>query len=215
ISWNLGGSLATSFPVGDQQLNLIADYFFTDFQNQLVYDLDASADELRIYNLRGRSFAHSFQVEANYLLGENISLKGAYKYYDVNATIDGQLREVPFISTHRAFFNVEYATKYDKWKVDYTLHWYGSQRLPTTASNPEAFRRANRSPSYFHMNTQLSRGFRWGNIYLGAENLLGFTQDHPIIDAENPFGNEFDASIVWGPIVGRMVYAGLRFKIKN
>ncbi len=213
VAWNMGGSLVTALVIGEKKLSLIADYFFTNFENQLIYDVDASADQLRVYNLIGKSMAHSFQLEANYAPSENISLKGAYKYYDVKATIDGQLRPVPFNARDRVFLNISYETKYEKWKADYTLHWYGSKRLPSTEDKPETLQRASVSPSYFHMNAQISRGFRWGNIYLGSENLLGFTQNNPIIDAENPFGNEFDASIVWGPITGQMVYAGFRYKV--
>ena len=50
-------------------------------------------------------------------------------------------------------------------------------------------------------------------VYAGVENILNFRQDNPIIDADNPFGNEFDASMVWGSIFGRNIYAGLRWKI--
>ncbi len=36
----------------------------------------------------------------------------------------------------------------------------------------------------------------------------------PIVASDAPFNKYFDASMVWGPIYGRMLYAGLRFKIK-
>ena len=113
------------------------------------------------------------------------------------------------------FLNLSYATKYDRWAADLTVHWYGQKRLPDTSDKPDGFQRRLESPDFFHVNAQVSRGYRWGNIYLGSENLLNFTQDNPIIDAENPFGDQFDASIVWAPIVGRMIYAGIRYKIKN
>ena len=52
-------------------------------------------------------------------------------------------------------------------------------------------------------------------VYLGGENLGDFKQLNPIIDAENPFGSNFDTSIVYAPVFGRMLYAGLRFKLLN
>ena len=47
----------------------------------------------------------------------------------------------------------------------------------------------------------------------GAENITNFMQHHPIIDVQNPFGDNFDASMVWGPMHGRTFYAGLRWAL--
>lgn len=38
-------------------------------------------------------------------------------------------------------------------------------------------------------------------------------QEHPIIAADAPWSQEFDASQIWGPIHGRKFYIGLRFAI--
>ncbi len=215
VSWNMGGSVVTSVNISEKALNLIVDYFYTTFENQLIYDMDRKSDQLRVYNLSGISYAHSLQFEANYQFSNRISAKGAYKFYDVRATINKRLRQVPFNSRNRFFLNIAYSTKYDKWKADYTLQWFGKKRLPNTSDNAPEFQRGSFSPDFLLMNAQISRGYRWGSIYLGSENLLGFKQGNPIIDPENPFGDEskFDASIVWGPIMGRMIYAGFRYKI--
>ncbi|GAB4243369.1 MAG: TonB-dependent receptor plug domain-containing protein [Ekhidna sp.] len=215
ISWNMGGSFVTAIEVGDKDFNIIADYFYTTFENQLIYDMDANSSQLRVYNLRGDSYAHSFQLEGNYQFSDRFSAKAAYKFYDVRATINGELRQVPFNARNRFFVNGSYSTKYDKWEADATLQWIGAKRLPNTSDKPAEFQRPSTSPDFFLLNAQVSRGFRWGNIYLGSENLLGFTQDNPIIDSENPFSENFDASIVWAPIAGRMIYAGFRYKIKR
>lgn len=215
VSWNLGGSIVTSINIGDKKLGLVGDYFYTTFENQLIYDMDQNSDELRVYNLDGQSFANSFQLEGNYAFNDFFSAKAAYKLYDVKATINGELRQIPFISRNRFFLNGSYATKYDKWEIDGTLQWYGSKRLPDTTDKPVEFQQRSASPDFFLLNAQVSRGFRWGNIYLGSENLLNFTQGNPIIDAQNPFSEDFDASIVWAPIAERMIYAGFRYKIKR
>lgn len=215
VSWNMGGSFVTSIPIGEKRIGLVADYFYTNFENQLIYDLDQNSDQLRVYNLRGKSFANSFQLEASYQFNDFWSVKSAYKFYDVKSTIDGQLRPVPFNSRDRFFLNTSYATKYDRWEVDATLQWFGGKRLPDTSDKPLEFQREANTPDFFLLNAQISRGFRWGNIYLGSENLLNFTQSNPIIDAQNPFSDDFDASLVWAPVAGRLVYAGFRYKIKR
>ncbi|MEO1253742.1 MAG: TonB-dependent receptor, partial [Bacteroidota bacterium] len=96
VSWNMGGSLVTAINIQDKKLNLIADYFYTTFENQLIYDMDANSSQLRVYNLRGDSYAHSFQLEGNYQFSDRFSAKAAYKFYDVRATINDELRQVPF-----------------------------------------------------------------------------------------------------------------------
>ena len=51
------------------------------------------------------------------------------------------------------------------------------------------------------------------DIYLGGENLLGYTQENPIISASNPSSDKFDASLIYAPVNGRMIYLGFRYKL--
>jgi len=215
VSWNMGGSLIYNIKSTARQTTLVADYYYTTFENQLVFDRDQSADQLLIYNLDGNSYAHSFQLELDKEISDNVNIKTAYKYYDVKTTIGETLREVPGVSKNRFFLNASYATRFEKWKADATLQWFSQKRLPDTEDNPERFRRPVNSDSYALVNMQISRGFRKGSIYVGVENLFDFRQSDPIIDPENPFGENFDSSLVWGPVAGRVIYAGFRYKIKS
>ena len=45
------------------------------------------------------------------------------------------------------------------------------------------------------------------------ENLLNVRQKNPIIAADNPFGRNFDASLVYAPVFGRFFYSGIRFNL--
>ncbi len=215
ISWNSGLSLAGSWMVREKPLAVVADYFYTRFESQLVYDQDISSDLLVIDNLEGDSYAKSFQLEASYSFSDRLSAKAAYKNYQNRMTTNGILQQVPYQAQDRFFFNMGYATRFDKWKADLTVNWNGPQRLPDTSDSPSEFRLETESPDFFLVNAQISRGFRWGSIYLGGENILNFRQENPIVDPQNPFGENFDASMTWGPIAGRMIYTGFRFKIKN
>jgi hypothetical protein len=61
-------------------------------------------------------------------------------------------------------------------------------------------------------NAQITKVIKEGiEIYVGGENLSDFRQNNPILSAENPGNMHFDASMVWGPIFGRNVYAGFRY----
>ena len=215
VSWNSGLSLAGSWLIKEKPLSVVVDYFYTSFESQLVYDQDISSDLLVINNLEGESFAKSFQLEASYSFSDRLSAKAAYKNYQNRMTTNGILQQVPYQARDRFFFNIGYATRFDKWKADLTVNWNGPQRLPDTSDSPSEFRLETESPDFFLLNAQISRGFRWGSIYLGGENILNFRQENPIVDPSNPFGENFDASMTWGPIAGRMIYAGFRMKINN
>jgi hypothetical protein len=49
---------------------------------------------------------------------------------------------------------------------------------------------------------------------VGGENLSNYFQNMPILAADQPFGNYFDTSMLWGPLTGRMFYTGVRYFIK-
>ena len=65
------------------------------------------------------------------------------------------------------------------------------------------------------INAQITKKFgeHW-EVYVGGENLTNYKQDYPIISAENPTSEDFDASMVWGPLSGIRGYLGVRFQIK-
>ena len=65
------------------------------------------------------------------------------------------------------------------------------------------------------LNLQITKVFSEKlEMYVGAENLTNVQQKNPILASNEPFGLNFDSTIVYSPIFGRSVYAGLRFKIK-
>ncbi|NDD36739.1 MAG: hypothetical protein EBZ26_10630 [Flavobacteriia bacterium] len=65
------------------------------------------------------------------------------------------------------------------------------------------------------LNAQFSKeGRAYGQIYVGFQNLLNVRQLNPIVGGDLPFDGNFDASIVWGPIMGRQVYAGWRYDLR-
>ena len=67
------------------------------------------------------------------------------------------------------------------------------------------------------MNAQISKTFGNKNpmdLYVGSENISNFFQADAILSADNPFNYYFDASMIWGPTSGRMIYFGWRLKIK-
>lgn len=211
VSWNAGASFLQKFTLAGMEGHFNIDYFYTWFENQLIIDMDHSARELLFYNLDGQSFSHSLQADFLIEPVERFEVKLAYKRYEVRTTYRTQgLHDRPFVPRDRALINLAYNTKYDIWKFDFTTNWYGISRVPSTVENPVEHQRPDQSPTYFMLSAQITRTFKFGEIYLGGENLLNFKQARPIIDPENPFGEVFDASMIWGPIAGRIIYVGFR-----
>lgn len=215
VAWNMGVSFTTDVKIGRRYATLELDVFRTQFENQVVVDLDNSSQQVSIYNLQGQSFANSAQVQLTYSPIRRLDVKAAYRYYDVQTDYQSGRLQRFLLSPHRAFINAEYKTK-SKWAFDVTASWFGPKRLPTTANNPEELQLGNESPSFFVINSQITKtlGKKW-DVYIGAENLLDFRQERLIVDPTQPFGSNFDASIVWGPVQGRMIYVGARFRLKK
>ena len=69
------------------------------------------------------------------------------------------------------------------------------------------------SEVYPLVSGQFTHVFKKWDFYLGGENIFNYRQSNPIIDAQNPFSQTFDATRVWAPIFGANVYLGVRFAI--
>lgn len=219
IAWNYGVSFTQKFKLFSKSADVTVDFYRTDFQNQVVVDVMQSPQELLFYDLQGKSFANSLQVDFNVELIKHLNVRTAYKYFDISTDYLSGSYQRPLQAKHRFFANLEYEThikdKGQQWKFDYTFNWLGKQQLPNTATNPEQDRLPNFSPSFGVMNAQITRTFSSTfEMYVGGENIGNYRQNKAVLGSDNPFGPNFDTSIVYAPVFGQMYYAGLRFKIK-
>ena len=212
-AWNYGLSTAFYIPMFGKTLKLNAEYYYTSFENQAVVDYDANKELIAIYNLRGKSYSHTFQIDASYPLLRGLEITAAYRLNDVKCTYDygKSLMEKPLTSKYKALFTASYKTPLGLWQFDATVQLNGGGR------NPEPYLLADGSQSWsprFHsfeqVSAQVTRWFRHWSIYVGGENLTGFKQKTPIYGASNPWGRDFEPTLVWGPVEGRMFYAGVR-----
>jgi hypothetical protein len=97
---------------------------------------------------------------------------------------------------------------------DLTTQFNFKTRLPntTTAEHPEGLR-PEYSKFYVTMHAQITKRFKYVDIYLGCENILNQIQNNPIISPENPFSPDFDATVIYGSLMNRVFYLGLRITI--
>ena len=210
-AWNYGFTTSTHINVFKRELSIQGEYFYTHFINQAVSDLDTDPHAVLITNVHQGAYAQSIQIEASYEIARGWTLTAAHRITDSKATIQGKLREKPLTNRYKSLLTTSYQTKLKKWQVDFTAQFNGGGRLPDPDSNNPKWE-SSFTP-YTILNAQLTKYFRNGSLYIGSENLGNFTQKNPIIDVTNPTSNCFDASIIWGPVHGRKIYAGLRWSL--
>ena len=223
VASNFGLNASARFKLNHRESSLSIDAYWTEFEERLVVDYDFATDAVLVYNLVGTSRSRTAQVEWDWSMHRRFDVRMAYRYVDaVTDRIQPEARRDPFVSKHRGFAQLSYGSRVrengSQWRADATFQWIGTQRLPSTASNTEPFRRPDESPDFAQLNLQVSRDFSSrASWYVGVENLTNVRQDRPIIGAggvaDADFQRYFDASLVYGPIFGRMVYSGFRWKV--
>ncbi len=206
-AWNVGASIGMNIPISGKNLELNAEYYYTDFKHQMIMNLDGAKGEhtLSIENLDGKSYSHTIQVDATYPLLSGMSATAAFRLNDVKCTYDGVLRKKPLTSRYKGLLTLSYKTPLELWQFDVTGQLNGGGELYDQS----------RYPAYFQLQAQITRDFRNFSLYLGGENLTNYKIDNPIINSHHPWNAAFDATQVCGPITGAMAYIGVRFKLEK
>ena len=185
-AWNYGASVSTYIPIFGKTLNVNAEYYYTDL----------------------------FQVEASYPFFKGFTLTGAYRLTDAKTTYKGERMEKPLTSKYKGLLTASYQTPLGIWQFDATLQQNGGGRMPTPYELGDGqLSWERRYGSFEQLSLQVTRYFRRWFIYVGGENLTNFKQKNPIIDAANPWGNNFDSTMTWGPVHGAKGYIGIRFNL--
>ena len=217
-AWNTGLNLSFYIPLFGKELSLSGEWYYTDFLKQIVVDMDSDPHAVRFYNLDGRSYSNSFQVEASYPFFRGFTLTAAYRYTDAKTDyrneegVAHRLKK-PLVSDYKGLLTASYQTPLKKWQFDFTTQFNGSGRLPEQGGIADEYRVASRFDDFQIMNAQVTKYFRLWSIYAGCENIGDFTQKNPIVNSHHPWSDTFDSSKVWGPLHGRKFYIGLRFAL--
>jgi len=204
---NSGVSATVYIPIGGKEMTWATDYYYTKFFQQVIADIDSDPHQVNFYNLDGESYSHAMQTQLSYEIFRGLDVTAAFRLNDVKMTIGNELRDKALTNRYKGLVTASYQTPLKKWQVDFTTQFNGGGRMPDGGSWDESYN------PYTLMNAQITKYFRKWSVYVGSENLTNFTMDDPIIDAANPWGSDFDASMVWGPIHGISVYGGVRFAI--
>ncbi|MGO1242560.1 MAG: TonB-dependent receptor domain-containing protein [Sphingobacterium sp.] len=215
VSWNTGITADQEFQLLGRQAGISVELFHNRFSNQVLVDLeDPSA--VSFYNLTGKSYSNSLQTDFRFMPVAHLEARFAYRLLDVKTDYQKGRLQKALTAKHRGFMNLAY-NLHTGWSFDYTLNAVGKKRLPSTQGNPERYQLSDYSDSYLTMNAQVSKSLGASKnftVYVGGENLTNFYQKDPILAFDDPFGDYFDTNLLWGPISGRLFYAGIRYTIK-
>ena len=214
-SWNHGVNLILKGKLNHRDATLSIDAFRTQFVQQVVTDLE-TAGVVYFYNLQGKSISNSVQCEGQWSPWRRVDVRLAYRWLDVRSQYTSGMLFKPLLNKHRAFTNIAYETKGNKkgmkFRFDVTAQWISRKRIPVTALHHEGASVRTSSDPYWQLMAQATWVVRENlEFYLGGENLTNFMVHDAILFAETPSDSNFDGSLIWGPVFGRMGYAGLRW----
>lgn len=214
-SWNFGGSLSVDFMLKQRKNNFTLDFYRTQFVNQLVVDREISFDAIYFLNSKGKSYSNTLQAEINFSLSKTFELRFTYKLMDVKAEYNQQLEQQIMTQKHRWLTNISYTSRNKKWEANATGVLNGKMRMNmlSLTYGPQVIDK--QTPMYVMINAQVTYIHKKWDFYVGGENLSNYRIKSVIIDAENPFGAYFDATMVWGPLTGLTIYGGVRYKLKH
>ncbi len=223
-SWTFGGN-ATWYIGGSGSTYLSLDYFRTQFAEQMVLDYDFGNARYSSWAVvfsplsalqGGYSHTDNFQADFSMepLEGLTVTLTGRLtdaRQTRISGVTDDDIK--PMVSRYKGVLNVQYATHLNKWIFDFTASVNGPCRVWEFMKGYDGLYADGLTPVYPLLYAQVTKRFKGFDIYAGGENLTNYRQPSPIINADNPFDMGFDASCVWGPLMGVKVYAGIRVTV--
>ena len=237
-SMNTGLSTVFYIPMGNKELQLSGEYYYTKFLDGIIADMDRDLHGVTLYNMHdvadAQYFSHNWQVEANMEILRGWTMTAAFRYTDVKqtsfhtATNEYQLRDKPLQNKFKGIISTSYQTPLKTWQFDLTAQFNGEGRMPDGFVVPDGSQQYRMHNGYIYhkwypqLLGQVTKFFRTWSIYLGAENMTNFTQDNPIVGSKigdthfvDTQSANYDASMIWAPIHGWKLYLGFRWALER
>jgi len=222
-SWTAGANVTWYLPFDkDNKTYLSVDYFHTQFTEQLLCSNEGFVES----GVPAISFSKLSSIQGGYSRTDNIQVDFSSepfrgftftltgRYTDARQTLLCQSDDIkPMTSRYKAVLNMQYATRLNKWIFDFTASVNGAYRVWDFMKGLDGMYTDGYSPAYPLLYAQVTKRFKGIDIYVGGENLTGYKQPDPIISADDPYSPDFDASCIWGPLMGIRVYGGIRLTI--
>ncbi|HEX6058335.1 MAG TPA: TonB-dependent receptor [Gemmatimonadaceae bacterium] len=183
------------------------DVFHTRFSNRIVADYDRDPDLVVYANLDGHALTRGLSASVQYadplrpLSGSiGVTLQDA-RIVEPHAT-----RRLPFAPSTQLVLALALESDERGLTLDWTARALGPMALPRSEGLP------SRSPWFSEHHLQLTKSLGEAlRIYAGVKNLFGWVQRDAIVAPDDPFGDRFDTTRVYGPLQGRRLIAGARW----
>ncbi len=163
-------------------------------------------------NLDGFSVSRglAFNIQQNFEFP--LSIKAGGTYLDVYSVDDNNTREDElFVPSFTGVFSLSYNWDKINTSIDWTAKVTSPMSLPTF---PYPFERAEESPWFSQHHMQIKKVFSESlTAFMGVKNVFNYTQESPLVDWQNPFGDNFDTSYAYGPLQSRRFLFGLSVKL--
>lgn len=226
-AWTMGGNITYYLPFGVSSNTYFSfDYFRTQFAEQMVVDYEHLANTIHFYALGDRrSYTDNYQVDFSIDPVERFNITTTFRYTNAKIELEGRgLVDKPMTSRFKGVLNLQYATNLNKWIFDFTVSLNGSCRVydfmkDHRDAEGNLLYENGRTPVYPLLFGQITRRFKGWDVYVGVENLTNYRQKDVILGTPgkdgyvNPRLATFDASCIWGPLMGIKAHAGFRFTL--
>ena len=227
-AWTFGGNVTYYLPFGSSSNTYLSfDYFRTQFAQQMIVDYEHLTNAIDFYALDGnRSYTDNYQLDFSVDPVERFNITVTCRYTNAMIELAGQgLVEKPMTSRFKGVLNMQYATNLNKWIFDFTASLNGSCRVynfmaDLKDASGNLIYKDGRTPVYPLLYGQVTRRFKGWDVYAGVENLTNFRQKDVILGYQRndaghviPEQPSFDASCIWGPLMGFKAHVGFRFTL--
>ena len=227
-AWTFGGNVTYYLPFGSSSNTYLSfDYFRTQFAQQMIVDYEHLTNAIDFYALDGnRSYTDNYQLDFSVDPVERFNITVTCRYTNAMIELAGQgLVEKPMTSRFKGVLNMQYATNLNKWIFDFTASLNGSCRVynfmaDLKDASGNLIYKDGRTPVYPLLYGQVTRRFKGWDVYAGVENLTNFRQKDVILGYQGndaghviPEQPSFDASCIWGPLMGFKAHVGFRFTL--
>ena len=211
-SYNINLNANHIFSLGRSTGTIDVDAFYTYFTNKITPDYDVNPNQIIYANLNGFSVSRglAFNIQQNFDFP--LSVKAGGTILDVYSVDDNNIREDElFAPSFTGVFSLSYNWDIINTSIDWTAKVTGPMSLP---SFPYPFERAEESPWFSQHHLQIKKVFSESlTAFMGVKNVFNYTQESPLVDWQNPFGDDFDTSYAYGPLQSRRFLFGLSVKL--
>ncbi len=216
-SWNANINYVKKIVTNSNTIiNLDASAFYTYFDNKIIPDYETEPTQIMYSNLDGYAVSKGISLNTDINLRNGLSIIAGATLMEVSTTENGITEKQLLTESFSGTWSISYKIKAIDLKLDYTGNVYAPMDLPLISDNKDIEPRSPTSPWYSIQNIQATKKLNDEfEIFGGVKNLLNFTPAaNSILNASEPFSENFDPAYVYASNQGTRMFLGLRYKLQ-